>query len=72
MIFYYLFISPIELIVDCVFTFFTHKPAFLGILGTICGVSLVINFLALPIYNFADALQEKERKIAKKMEPHTK
>lgn len=69
MIFYNIFISPIELIIDWVFNFFIRKLPFLGILGAIVGVSLAINFLALPIYNIADSLQDKERKIQQKLKP---
>lgn len=60
------------MVVDWVFTFFTIKFSAFGIIGAVCGVSLVINFLALPLYNIADSLQEKERKIAKSMEPRIK
>lgn len=69
MIFYNLIVAPIELIVDWVFTFFTIKFTSFGIIGAVCGVSLAINFLALPLYNIADSLQAKERRIAKEMEP---
>ena len=65
---YNLIISPIEMIVNWVFTFFTIKFSNFGIIGAIFGVSLVINFLALPLYNIADSLQEKERKISKSLE----
>ena len=67
---YNLIISPIEMIVNWVFTFFTIKFSNFGIIGAIFGVSLVINFLALPLYNIADSLQEKERKISKSLECH--
>lgn len=69
MIFYNIFISPIELIIDWVFNFFARELPFLGILGAIVGVSLAINFLALPIYNISDALQDKEREIQEKLKP---
>lgn len=69
MIFYNLIVAPIELIVDWVFTFFTIKFTSFGVIGAVCGVSLAINFLALPLYNIADSLQAKERRIAKEMEP---
>lgn len=69
MIFYNIFISPIELIIDWVFTFFMRQLPFLGVLGAIVGVSLAINFLALPIYNIADSLQDKERLLQKKLKP---
>ena len=66
--FYNLIISPIEMIVNWVFNFFIFKFTHFGVIGAICGVSLVINFLALPLYNIADSLQEKERKISKALE----
>lgn len=69
MIFYNLIVAPIELIVDWVFTFFTIKFTSFGVIGAVCGVSLAINFLALPLYNIADSLQAKERRIAKELEP---
>lgn len=72
MIFYNLFVAPIEMVVDWVFTFFTTKFSAFGVIGAVCGVSLVINFLALPLYNIADSLQAKERKITKLMEPRIK
>lgn len=69
---YNIIVAPIEMIVDWVFVFFCNKLSVLGIIGAVCGVSLVINFLALPLYNIADFLQEKERKIAKSLEYRTK
>lgn len=72
MFLYNLIIAPIEMIVDWVFTFFYTKLHMLGAIGAIYGVSIVINFLALPLYNIADALQEKERVISKKLEYRVK
>lgn len=72
MIFYNLIVAPIEMIVDWFFTFFTTKFSAFGVIGAVCVVSLVINFLALPLYNIADSLQAKERKITKMMEPRIK
>ncbi len=69
---YSLIISPIETIVDIVFRFISSKFQVIGIIGAVCGVSLIINFLALPLYNVADALQDKERKAAKALEPRVK
>ena len=65
---YYVIISPIEIIVDWVFHFILNKISSIGVIGAVLGVSLAINFLALPLYNIADRLQEKERKIAKSLE----
>ena len=70
--FYSILIEPIELIVNWVYSFFINKFSFLGVIGAIYGVSMVINFLALPLYNVADSLQEKERKISKKLEYRVK
>lgn len=69
---YSLIIAPIECVVDWVFNFMTNKFSGLGIIGAVCGVSLIINFLALPLYNIADSLQEKERKAAKALEVRVK
>lgn len=72
MIFYSLIVAPIEMIVDWVFAFFTRHFVSPGVIGAVAGVSLVINFLALPLYNVADSLQAKERRIAKSLEPRIK
>ncbi len=69
---YSLIVAPIECVVDWVFNFMTNKFSNLGIIGAVCGVSLIINFLALPLYNIADSLQEKERKAAKALEVRVK
>lgn len=69
---YDLIIFPIEFLVGIIFNFFTGHFSRFGIIGAIFGVSFVINILALPIYNVADALQEKERKIAKALEYRVK
>lgn len=60
---YNIIISPIETIVDWVFLFVINKIHAVGVIGAVFGVSLVINFLALPLYNIADRIQEKERNI---------
>lgn len=65
---YGIFIAPIEMIVDVIFSFFINEMPQLGVISAVLGVSLCINFFALPLYNIADALQEKERKVQKKME----
>lgn len=65
---YNLIISPIETIVEWSFLFITDKLPFIGILGAIIGVSLFINFLALPLYNIADSIKEKENILQKKLE----
>lgn len=67
---YELIVGPIELIVDLVFIFISNFIKGGGI--AIAGVSLVINLLALPLYNIADKIQQKERDIQKKLEPRVK
>lgn len=69
---YNIIIKPIEIIVDWCFIFITNQFSSFGIIGALIGVSLVINILALPLYNIADNLQDKERKIAKQLEPRIK
>lgn len=69
---YNIIILPIETIIDWVFTFCFKKLSSFGIISCIFGVSIVINFLALPIYNIADKLQEKERNISNKLAPYVK
>ncbi len=71
MFLYYLIIAPIEMIVEWVFYFFV-KVGVGGIITAVFGVSVVINFLALPLYNIADALQDKERQISRRLEPRLK
>ena len=65
---YDLFISPIETVVEWAFLFINDKMPFIGILGAIIGVSIVINFLALPLYNVADSIKEKERAVQLKLQ----
>ncbi len=71
-IIYSIIIQPIEEIIEFVFCFVYEKIWSLGIPGAIVAVSLVVNFLALPLYNMADALQLKERQIQLKMAPWIK
>lgn len=68
MFFYNLIIAPIEMIVGWVFYFFMNKFHGFGVIGAVFGVSIVINFLALPLYNIADSIQERERLISKGLE----
>lgn len=65
---YNLIITPIETIVGWTFFFFNKKFSMFGPAAAIVGVSLIINFLALPLYNIADSLQERERQIQKSLE----
>ena len=55
-IFYNLFIMPLELIFEVIFWFLRDYPAL-----AIFAISIVMNFLALPLYRRADAIQEEER-----------
>ena len=52
--------------------FIINKVSSIGVIGAICGVSVCVNILALPLYNIAESIQEKERQINKKMEPRIK
>ncbi len=69
---YTVIIAPIETIVEWVFLFISNKFSSLNVIYSVIGVSLVINFLALPLYNIADNLQEKERKISRSLEYRVK
>ncbi len=61
---YELFISPIKILIEWIFNFLFWylKKNKTAVITAICGVSLVVNFLALPLYSVADSLQKKERK----------
>ena len=61
-VFYNLFIMPWELIFEVIFWFLKDKPAL-----AIFAISIVMNFLALPLYRRADAIQEAERDKAASM-----
>ena len=61
-ILYNLFIMPWELIFEVIFWFFKDHPAL-----AIFAISIVMNFLALPLYRRADAIQEAERDKAASM-----
>lgn len=69
---YNLIITPIETLAGWIFSFMLDKFRFLDVIGAVFGVSLAINFLALPLYNIADSLQERERNIARKLEARVK
>ena len=69
---YNLIIMPIESIVDWTFLLINGRVSTIGIIGAIVGVSLVINFLALPLYIIADRLQEKERQLSRKLDYRVK
>lgn len=67
---YDLIFGPVEKVVDLVFCIFSALISPGGI--TLIGVSLVINFLTLPLYNIAESIQDKERQLQKRMEPRVK
>ncbi|MBR6199853.1 MAG: membrane protein insertase YidC [Spirochaetales bacterium] len=67
MFLYYIFITPIEKILEWVFYYFVKIDC--SVFVAIFGVSIVMNFLALPLYRIADALQKKERDAVRRMEP---
>ena len=69
---YNIIVAPIEALVGWIFLFIVNKIPSLGVIGAICGVSVAINILALPLYNIAESIQEKEREINKKLEPRVK
>ncbi len=69
---YNIIVGPIEYVVGWIFMFIANKFSSIGIIGTICGVSVCVNILALPLYNIAESIQEKERQINRKMEPRVK
>ncbi len=69
---YNIIVAPIESIVGWIFLFIINKIPSIGVIGAICGVSIAINILALPLYNIAESIQEKERQINKKLEPRVK
>ncbi len=58
---------PLQLFFEVVFSFaqrFTHDPGL-----SIIFLSLAVNFLVLPLYKRADAIQAEQREIEKKMQP---
>ena len=65
---YNIFIYPIEFILEISFYFFKvyTKSSFIV---SIFFISLVVNFISLPLYNIAERWQKKERDIQNKMRP---
>ena len=62
-----LILGPLELLFDIVFSFMnrlTYNPGY-----SIIALSLAINFLVLPLYMRADAMQEEERQRTQKFSP---
>lgn len=64
---YDVIILPIEAVIEFVFCYIYTRYSFLGVLGAIIAVSVAVNFLTLPLYLKADAIQLKERKLQNKM-----
>ncbi len=64
---YEVVIAPIEFIIEYVFCVMYTRFDEFGVGGAIIAVSLVVNFLALPLYNVADAIQLNERNLQLKM-----
>lgn len=67
---YNIFIGPIQYLIEVVFS--TVFDLVDSKILSIVGVSLVVNFLVLPLYKRSDAVQEKERAKQKAMEPMVK
>ena len=67
---YYLLIYPIELILELVFSIAYRAVQNPGL--SIIAVSIVMNFMIMPMYKKSDELQEKEREKQKEMEPWIK
>ena len=61
-----LFISPLQLIYEFVFFYARDFTNSIGV--TIIALSLTVNFMLLPLYRQADAIQDKERAKEKEME----
>ena len=62
-----LVLGPIELLFDVIFSFAmgaTESPLLSVIL-----LSVAVNFLVLPLYRKADALQKEEQETAKRLKP---
>ena len=66
-ILYNLIIAPIEMIIEFIFSTVYLEINNAGI-AIIC-VSLIINFLVLPLYKRSEAMQELERDRQKQMKP---
>lgn len=65
---YNIIISPIEIIIDYVFTLFSCQFFHLGPLVCLYAISLVVNFLSLPVYRYAEKLQKDTSAKIKKLE----
>ncbi|MBQ0036973.1 MAG: membrane protein insertase YidC [Firmicutes bacterium] len=66
-ILYSIFIGPLELLYDVVYTLFYYVTSNPGL--SIVALSIFINVLLLPLYNRADKIQEEEKYIENKLKP---
>ncbi len=64
---YDIIIAPIEYLIEMVFCFLLSEFPNFGMIGAIIGISLIVNFLALPLYLKADELQLAERRQQERM-----
>lgn len=67
---YNLFIQPLELLIELIFTIMSRISGNYGL--AIIMVSVVVNILIFPLYKRSDAMQELEHKKQKEMEPWVK
>ena len=66
-ILYTIFIGPLELLYDVVYTLFYYVTSNPGL--SIAALSIFINVLLLPLYNRADKIQEEAKNIENKLKP---
>jgi len=64
---YNMLVYPIEMIVEFVYSFFSMGFSNVGL--SIAAISIVVNLLALPLYNVAESLQKKERDERMRLQP---
>lgn len=67
-ILYNITIYPIEFIIEIVFYLFNNVFKS-GYAKSLFFLSLIINFISLPLYNISESWQAKERAIQEKMKP---
>ena len=67
-ILYNIIIYPVEFIIEIVFYLFNNVFKS-GYATSLFFLSLIINFISLPLYNIAESWQAKERAIQEKMKP---
>ncbi|HKM06474.1 MAG TPA: membrane protein insertase YidC [Sphaerochaeta sp.] len=64
---YNILVYPIEMIVEFVYGFFDKGFTNVGL--SIAAISVIVNLLALPLYNIAESLQKKERDVRIHLQP---